>query len=298
MHQNANQINPFAFATRINRPLILDGAMGSLLQQKGVKAKGALWMSLANLEQPEKVYEVHKEYIDAGADIITTNTFRTNPSVVNHINTINYNKLVELSIKIAKDAANDLPIYIAGSNASAEDCYQIKRTVSQKELEYNHQKHIDLLFENGCHFILNETQSHLDEIKIICEHCSRNEIPYVMSLFLDENLNLLSGESAGEVIKIISDFNPFAIGFNCILPRIFTKLLHQKNFDFNWGTYLNCGSGEYTDENISCGIDEHEYADIVKDILPKSPSFIGACCGSNPNHIKEIKRLIDENRTY
>ena len=61
----------------------------------------------------------------------------------------------------------------------------------------------------------------------------------------------------------------------------------------NWGLYLNCGSGNYYDKEITCGIDEISYADIVKSSLNLKPKLIGACCGSNPNHIKSLKKLIN-----
>src|SRR3989339_831373 len=72
----------FLFAKRSNRPLLLDGAMGSLLQQRDIKSHPHLWMSLANITQPDEVVKIHKAYVKAGADIITTNTFRTNPTSV------------------------------------------------------------------------------------------------------------------------------------------------------------------------------------------------------------------------
>jgi len=88
-------MNLFSLAKRINRPLILDGAMGSMLQSLNVKSKGSLWMSYANIEDPEKVYSIHKKYIDAGADIITTNTFRTNPAALKDFTKIKQNTLVK-----------------------------------------------------------------------------------------------------------------------------------------------------------------------------------------------------------
>ena len=76
----------FLFAKRSNRPLLLDGAMGSLLQQRGIKSHPHLWMSLTNITQPDEVVKIHKAYVKAGADIITTNTFRTNPVSVKRSN--------------------------------------------------------------------------------------------------------------------------------------------------------------------------------------------------------------------
>ncbi len=294
MFKIKSDINPFALARRIKRPLILDGAMGSMLQQIGNKPEGSMWMSLLNLTHPDDVIKIHKDYISAGADIITTNTFRTNPiAIENYQNKIDINNLVKQSVEHAIEAAKDLPIFIAGSNAPAEDCYQAKRKVSKKLLEANHKKHIELLMKYGSSFILNETQSHFDEIKIICNFCSSNKIPYVISLFTDENLKLLSGESVNEIINYILDYSPLAISLNCIRQETFVKYFNKSNFNFTWGTYLNCGKGEYTDDSISSGVSPNKYKNIVKNILAKSPSFIGACCGSTPEHIKKIKELLD-----
>jgi homocysteine S-methyltransferase len=98
--------------------------MGSLLQQRGFKPDGPMWMSLLNLKNPEVIYKIHKEYISAGADIITTNTFRTNPAAVKDYSKLNIKSLVNKSVNIARRAANGLPIIVAGSNAPAEDCYR------------------------------------------------------------------------------------------------------------------------------------------------------------------------------
>ena len=288
-------VNPFELSRRIDRPLILDGAMGSMLQQCGLKAGGSMWMSKINIDKPEIVVDIHRKYIKAGADIITTNTFRTNPLAVDNSGfRLNQKLLVKKSVKLALDAAEGCPVFVAGSNPPAEDCYKPKREISIKLLKENHYKHIENLMESGVHFILNETQSHFDEIKIISQYCSKNEIPYIISLYTDENLKLLSGESLLYAIKFVSDFNPLAVGINCIMPSTFQKFYKKNSFEFLWGTYLNCGSGEFNDENIKCGIAPDEYGNIVSGILGKHPSFIGSCCGSTPEHTRIIKEILNE----
>jgi len=289
-----NSVNPFSLARRINRPLILDGAMGSMLQKKGLKSSGSMWMSMANVTDADIVYNIHKEYISAGADIITTNTFRTNPEAVkNFAVNIKVNTLVKQAVTLAVSASEELPIFIAGSNAPAEDCYQKERKLSFRKIEYNHQKHINLLMENGCHFILNETQSHLDEIKLICKYCSQKKIPYIISIFVDENLNLLSGENLLEAIKVAIDYSPLALGINCIKPETFLKFYKTNKLDFNWGVYLNAGRGSFTEEKIITGLSPEDYAVTIKKALTKSPSFVGGCCGTTPAHIRAIKKVID-----
>lgn len=285
--------NLFTFARRIKKPLLLDGAMGSLLQQKGIKSEGGLWTSLANLNNPELVLKIHQSYIEAGVDIITTNTFRTNPIAVNSQSRIKFERFVKSSVQIAKEASKGYNVMIAGSNAPGEDCYQIERKVSKKTLEVNHKKHIDELMKNGCDFILNETQSHFDEIKIICDHCCNTNVPFVISLFVNDKLNLLSGENVLEVIKYLLDKNPLCIGFNCITPTVFNKVFAKSNFDFNWGFYLNLGGRNYHEKKLVTALSPIQYAKNLNNYLNKRPSFLGGCCGSNPNHIKILRQVLD-----
>jgi len=283
--------NPFSAAAENKRPLILDGAMGSQLQLAGVPSHKKAWMTLANTDYPDKVLKIHQDYIEAGADIITTNTFRTNPSALSEFSENKQIELLRAALELAHEAKDGDLVYIAASNAPAEDCYQKERRISRKELKYNHHKHISLLIDNGPDFILNETQSHFDEIKIICEYCSKNNIPYVVSIYLDDNLRLLSGEHTSEVIQYILDHEPLAIGLNCISPAKFNAA--DKDFNYNWGYYLNCGSGNPEDNIITCGFSPKDYLSVVKDTIKYSPSFIGACCGSGPEHIIKIKEYLN-----
>ncbi len=291
---NFLNINPFSYAKRICRPLILDGAIGSMLQQKGFTAHPDLWMSKLNITNPNIIFDIHKDYISAGADIITTNTFRTNPAAFEGAGYPFDSKYVIEAVKTAKCASENSKVIIAGSNPPAEDCYQRERKISNKLLKINHSSHIDLLIDNGVDFILNETQSHFDEIKIICEHCSGNNIPYIVSFYFDENLTIFSGEQVNYIVEYTVDHNPLAIGFNCIAPIIFNMMLRNTAPKGNWGFYLNCGSGNPQNEIIKCGVDPTEYAEIVDEAIKYEPSFVGACCGSNPNHINEIKKIYDK----
>ena len=78
---------------------------------------------------------------------------------------------VKKSVEIAVELKKEFNVLIAGSNAPAEDCYQKERLVSEEALIENHKNHIEWLYSSGCDFILNETQSHLDEIDIISRFC-------------------------------------------------------------------------------------------------------------------------------
>lgn len=294
------------FLDKNSPPLILDGAMGSLLSERLTNSKeySSLWSSGYNFSHPNEVIKLHKEYISAGADIITTNTFRTNPISMrkSDIKTDSRNA-VTIAVELAKSASLNTKAIIAGCNPPAEDCYQIKRTVSYSELRENHTNHIELLMNAGSDLILNETQSHLDEIQIVTDFCQDHSIPYIISFFIDDNLQILSGEHISYVLRYVLNKSPLAIGFNCIKPSTFLLLLQLNEIlDIlkvsNWGFHLNCGSGNFTDKNIGCSIEPVEYKNFIRNAAEFFPSYVGACCGSTPLHIKMIRRFFYEKDNY
>ncbi len=289
------QSNPFNKAAYSGIPLILDGAMGSLLQQRGFNPDSKMWMSELNITNPDVIKNLHEEYICAGADIITTNTFRTNPAAFEGAGYKFDTKYALEGVKIAKEATRNLNIFIAGSNPPAEDCYQKVRKLNYNKLELNHNNHIELLADNGVDFILNETQSHFDEIKIICENCSSINIPYILSIYVVEDFKILSGESLNYVTDFILDHNPLAIGFNCISPSLFLRMLPLLNLNYIWGFYLNCGVGEPEETIIKSAITTQDYINVIKQVNSQNLAFVGTCCGSNPKFIKEIKKYYAKN---
>jgi len=286
--------NPFQKALLNKRPLLLDGAMGSYIQQKRFETDDALWTTNINSSNPDEIIKIHQEYIASGADIITTNTFRTNPVALQSRGISDFSKYVKQAVQLAIQPIEDKQILIAGSNAPAEDCYQIERTISYNKLELNHKNHIDLLMDNDVDLILNETQSHFDEIQIICEHCDKNSIPYLINIYFNDSFKILSGEGMDFILSYLKDHSLLAVGFNCIQPYLFVKLIGSTKLPNTWGFYLNCGSGNPSDKFIECGINPEEYIEVVKKSLDYKPSFVGSCCGSNPAHTKKMREFLDE----
>lgn len=289
------KINIIKYQSQLNRPLILDGAIGSHLQMSNEKSHSILWSSYINISDPEQVINLHKEYLSSGAEIITTNTFRTNPIAFHKANLkISNSEFVHRSVELAKIASEGREnIFIAASNPPAEDSYQTERKLSHKQIENNHKVHIDMLWDSNCDLILNETQSHFDEIEIICHHCIKNNIPFIISLFITPELTILSGENVSEVIGFIKDHSPIAIGINCVYPETFNLLMSNLSFNYKWGYYLNCGSGNYRDFEILEGISPIKYGELVKNNYSNNLFFVGSCCGSTPLHSKAIKDIID-----
>ncbi|MEW6654642.1 MAG: homocysteine S-methyltransferase family protein, partial [Bacteroidota bacterium] len=203
-------------------------------------------------------------------------------------------EFVKESVKLALQARGESNLLLAGSNAPAEDCYQKDRTISPFDLEYNHKKHIELLYESGCDVIWNETQSHLDEIEIICKFCSYNSIPYSINIYFDDSLHILSGHNLKTTIELIGSYSPQSIGFNCVKIEHLKKYLDNFSLPMRFGFYLNCHESNVTDSEMRCKITPQNYLELVEDFLTDDLLFIGSCCGSTPMHTKVLKKHVDE----
>ncbi len=277
------------------RTLVLAGAMGSYLQKLNYAHNDKLWSARAIMENPSLITKLHLEYISAGADIITTNTFRTNPISLKFAgHSYKSYQMAKIAVQLAKTAADGKDVVIGGSNAPAEDCYQPERTISVFDLDYNHKTHISILYESGVDVIWNETFSHLDEIKTACSFCSKNEIPFVISLLFDADLRILSGENIFEVLDIVYDYNPAAIGFNCISYNNFLRLMAQFEKNYLWGFYLNVLNEDRTKNSLSPACTANEYSQRIKNYFGNNLLFVGSCCGSDPEFTKSIKESLFE----
>lgn len=282
----------FERASGSGKPLLLDGATGSYLQQSGVVASDAMWSARANVEAPETVLAVHRAYLEAGADAITANTFRTNPLALRGAGR-EYDDAAERAIALAREAVRGTDALVAGSNPPAEDCYQRERRVSRAELERNHREHLERLAPR-CDFLLLETQSRWDEIEIQLEWCAKGGAPFVVSFYVGADGRLLSGECVGEAARRALDYGPLAIGVNCVSLDTYANVERELPNEAPTSAHLNCGDGAVTDETISCGVSPKEYAAFWKSGARRRPTLLGACCGSEPAHIKALRKAIDE----
>ena len=178
--------------------------MGTQLISHGIKLPLPLWSAQANIEEPQIVQSIHKDYVEAGADIITTNTFRTT--------TWSYRR-AEYSPKRASRKAKDSlmkaidlarsvnPNILAGSITSINDCYEPDKFPGKTIAEDSYGETVEWFIEGGVDTVLLETMGHLDEINIALE--ATKNIPTVwLSLIINEKGHLLSGDSLREIYAL------------------------------------------------------------------------------------------------
>ncbi len=269
--------------------LFFDGGMGTILQQLGMK--GGEVPELLNLNNPDMILKIHKEYIDAGANIITTNSFGANPlKLKGH----NIDNIVEASVKIAKKAANEAPqkIFVAFDmgptgklleplgNLSFDDAYE-----SFKSIAIAAQK-------SGADLVIIETMSDTLEAKAAVLAVKENtSLPVFCTMTFDESGKTLTGADPVIMCAILEGLGADCIGINCglgpgaIYPMM-KKLSEVSSIPIM--AQPNAGLPKIVDGKTVYDVTPQIFAKECEKIAMLGASVIGGCCGTTPEHIKEL----------
>ena len=283
-------------------PLLLDGAMGTELKNRGVKIPLPLWSADANIEHPDVVESIHHDYILSGADIITTNTFRTTSWTYkkNKISTKRARMRAKNSLYRAVECAHKAKnkkdkIKIAGSITSIEDCYLPGKYPGDSIASEIYAETLEWMIDSGVDLILFETMGNLNEIECALSLVKDSNIPIWLSLIMQRDNILLDGTDIKVVFNKLMKYNLECILTNCNRIQISLdtcKRLVSSKIPY-WGVYPNVGNTEFDNDYFDL-INDYNFKKGIKSILFMNPSVIGVCCGSTPDHIKTLKKLITE----
>ncbi len=284
------QIGEIVFKIESNHLYILDGAMGTEIENRGYDTSSIIWSAQILFENPSLVQEIHEEYFNAGADIVITNTFRTSPYSFEKagFKLDSFRKYMFKAIDIAvkaRDKSNTKGL-IFGSIASLEDCFRPDLVPEEKILELFHQKTLDSMGESkDLDLILFETQNNFREIQIISKLVSKIDVPTGLSLTLNNKGDMLDGTSWSKVIKLVKQSNFSIFGVNCSSPTVITqglqKLIRISELDIPIIAYANIGLPDPITQQINNDVNENNYLIEAEKWKNLGASIIGSCCGSN-----------------
>lgn len=274
--------------------LLTDGAMGTYYNQKYSSAMEA---EEANLISPEQIVEIHKEYIDAGARLIRTNTF-----AVNHLlfpEREDCRRAVEAAVLSARKAVEESgkDVVIAASIGPIKQ--SVEETDEQIISEY--QFLIDTFAEAGIENFVFETFSEPGWIQPLSEYCKKKCIyNCVIAQFSVNPMGYTQdGYGIGEIIRRMTELETVdAFGFNCGVGALhLRKLLEHQTFPKGCicSALPNAGYQQELRGRMRYKDDPDYYAQQMKGILALGMDIIGGCCGTTPEHIAVLGRLL-ENR--
>lgn len=290
---------PSTIAARIaERVLVLDGATGTELERAGAGSALPLWSAGALLEAQEAVLRIHRDYANAGADILVANTFRTNPRTLRSVDcTRNGPELNRLAIDLARRAATGREILVAASIAPVEDCYHPEFVPAPTSLRAEHAQMMGWLTAAKPDLIWIETMNTVREVRIAAGCAAERQLPFVVSMVVAENGNLLSGESIEDVVEAIEPLQPLAVGLNCIPPRGLSAILPRLRSATSLPLVAYGHIGNRTPiRGWSYGqeISPAEYAEFAAEWIGMGVRIVGGCCGTTPAHIAAVRQKVDQ----
>ena len=289
-------------------PIILDGATATELQRQKFSVSPPLWTSQVLLTEKgcESLKEIHKNYIYAGADIITANTFRTNRRTI-AASSIDQSssKLTKLAVDIARKAVEEAncsrKVYICGSLGPVGDAYQPHLTPDSVTVQDDMSRSIENLCNAGVDFILVETMNNWNESWIVAKLCKEAKIPFMISFVCNRKGFLLNGENFSSLAQFLPKFEPLAISVNCSSIEITKRALSRltKITDVPLGCYPNVEdrtqikANVHVDKCLKSSISVYQYVEfMIESLRCFNLSIIGGCCGTTPKHIHVLKQSL------
>jgi homocysteine S-methyltransferase len=292
--------NRFAELLDEREVILLDGATGTELQRRGVPTPLPLWTGDAARRAPKVLKQIHLDYLAAGTDIITANTFRTTPYTMRKLG--NADDAVELthrSVALAHEACNKMGHgLVAGSLAPLEDCFHPELVPPGDVLAEEHEAHARNLHDAGVDLLLVETMNTAREAHAAAEAAVQTGLPVLVSLILDPQGegNLLSGEDLDVAWAQIRPLPVAGFLVNCSPHAILTLALEcmQWNDDSRpIGAYANFGSENaddgWTPDTMTPAAD---YGRVVSTWRELGARLIGGCCGTTPEHLRAAAQVI------
>ena len=284
-----------------SRPwLLADGATGTNYFQMGLEAGDApeRW----NFDHPERVRELHRRFIAAGADIVLTNSFGGNRHRLKLHNA--QDRVREINIAAAKNAraeadAAGRPVYVGGSIGPTGEIFQPVGTMSHEDGVTAFEEQARALKEGGVDVLWIETMSSEEELRAAVEGAAKVGLPIVTTMSFDTNGRTMMGitpKAFGALAASLAT-QPVAIGANCGVGAselVATVLgITAARPDAAVVAKGNCGIPQYVDGHIHYTGTPELMADYARIALDAGAKIIGGCCGTSPDHLAAMRKSLE-----
>ena len=299
---NDSQPNHF-LETLQKRVLICDGAMGTQLYDKGITFDHCF--DEINLSHPEMIRDIHSAYIDAGADIIETNTFGGNRFRLTHHGF--EDKLIEINraaVRLAKEVAIEKQkqlgrkIFVAGSVGPLGKPLEPIGKIKREEAHGYFSEQIQILSDSGVDLIMIETISDIEEAKqAVMAARSVTKLPIVAQMSFSEDGKTLMGNKPHEVARILRSLGADVVGANCSVgPQVLLEVLEKMNSteDAFFSIQPNAGLPRYVGGRYLYLASPDYFGEYAKLMAAAGVHIIGGCCGTTPEHIRTIRKAIGD----
>src|ERR1700682_718870 len=277
-------------------PVLCDGAMGTLLYAKGIFINRCY--DELNLSQPELIRAVHHDYLQAGAEIIETNTFGANSfrlgrhSLADKVSDIN-----RAGVRIAREAAKSFDVWVAGSVGPLGTRIEPLGKTSFQEAREAFRQQIEVLVEGGVDLLILETFGYLEEIHqaMLAGRDVSASIPLVAQVTIDEDGNCLDGSDPQTFVPKLVEWGADVIGCNCSVgPVAMLDVIERVRAltSLPLAAQPNAGIPRSVDgRNIYLWSPEYR-ATYARKFVAAGVRLVGGCCGTTPEHIRVMKAAL------
>ncbi len=290
------------------KPILLDGGMGQEIVNRGGKLGYGEWAVAALHEDPALVYQIHCDYLRAGADVITTNTYGTTRARLRHVSW--EDRLEALAVRAgelacrARDETGAASARIAASLPPLEASYASEFALSCAETTAQFSELMDLL-DPFVDIFLGETLSTSFEARAFLGAAAGRGKPIWLSLTLDDHgaTDLRGGESLAGVIEDLGEATPDALLINCCTPDSIAAALPKLGASgLPFGAYANGfveipaswdEEGGVAQLSTRADLSPAAYAEQVAEWIDAGAAIVGGCCEIGPAHIARLRELID-----
>jgi len=287
-----------------DRPVLLDGAVGTELSRRGVPTTLPLWSAHAFVSRGwlSVLQGIHEDYVGAGAEILVTNTFRTTRRALEKAGrAADWRGFNTLAVACARDAASTAPgpCLVAGGIAPLEDCYSPHLVPPESDCLAEHARQVELLADLGVDLIFIETMNSAGEARAAVVASRECGLDMLLSLCPKAPSHLLSGEGLEDIVPQLVDAGGArlqGILLNCAAPEVleivFPRFLTLAP-ELPHGLYTHLGeSDDVTGWKLPERHEPERYANWMARRLEEGARLVGGCCGTTPDHIAALNRAI------
>lgn len=279
--------------TSSQKPLILDGAMGSLLMQRLPLFKGCF--ELLNLEQPDVIEDVHKLYVNAGVHILETNTFGGSVSKLSEYHLADRAlEINEAAARVAKRAAGE-KCFVGGSVGPIGKMIEPMGETSFDEIYDAYIPQMIGLEKGGADLIIIETMSDVQEARIaLLAAKASTKLPVLVSMTFEANGKSVSGTDMCTGFATLAAAGADIIGANCSigpegLADVFKMYIGDiRRLGVPLAVWSNAGLPKLVDGRTVFPLSPEQFAENSKAFIEMGIDIIGGCCGTTPEHIQAL----------
>ncbi|HWP56757.1 MAG TPA: homocysteine S-methyltransferase family protein [Candidatus Acidoferrales bacterium] len=290
-----------------NRIVLLDGAIGTEILRRNVS-----WADHQVINLPAVVRAIHEDYINAGADVITTNTFQlSRRSLLHHFRDLEHARhigardlesragtllgaAVRLAIEARERVGAGRAVAIAGSITTLEWCFRPDLAPPRDRAREEYREIVAVMAKSGVDLILLETFNSVGEAKVALEVVRESGLPAWVGFVCDASGRLFSGETLAQAVSALEPLEPDAILLNCAPPDDITAGLRELTAHRSkpTGAFAHIGRFDPPEWLFTDEYPPAKYLACARRWIEMGARVIGGCCGTTPDHIRELKRSL------